>query len=312
MKGGWRAASIGLLSTAALFCQSTGDPVPAKWLHAGRLVVPDFNFSINSPRPNSRWTYRQVPNIQGQKATAFVVDPSPEGTYLIIIVNTRTDTSATKNFMNDLKTTLPKDWQAQDAHIEASAFPKKDSVKFAMTLRRPDQPPINFFGYIVPDRVTYELVDYTTEKTEPQQFNAFVRSFSVLSQTTELLSLSNITWALISLTVFATGILVGREFWKAHHEPRVAVPSNLPPPGPRMSFSRWKPKTQIGIGLGMCLCYICVAILDQIQGNSTQALGQLVYVLLGAYIAHRGRRRLQQEQAAEHSDSGPNIGPLDL
>lgn len=125
MKGCWKAASIGLLSTASLFCQSSGDPVPAKWLHNGRLVVPEFNFSINSPRPNSHWKYRQVPNIQGQKATAFIVDPSPEGTYLIIIVNIRTDTSATKNFINELQTSLPKDWQAQDARMEASAIPKK-------------------------------------------------------------------------------------------------------------------------------------------------------------------------------------------
>lgn len=181
-----------------------------------------------------------------------------------------------------------------------------------MTLRRPDQSTINYFGYIVPDRVTYELVDYTTEKTEPAQFRAFVKSFAVLPQATKLLSLSNITWALITLTVLATGTPVGREFWKVRHASRIAAPPNPPRPGPRISLSRRKPKTQIGIGLGMCLCCICVAILNQIQGNSTQALGQLVNVLLGAYIAHRGRRRLQQEQTAEHSYSGPNIGPLDL
>jgi len=185
-------------------------------------------------------------------------------------------------------------------------------VKFAMTLHRPDQSIIKFLGYIVPDRVTYELLDYTTEKTDAPQFKRFVASFAVLSQSTEILNLRNVTWAMILLTVFAIGIPVGIELWRARHEHRDVVPSTLPARSPRISFSRWKPKTQIGLGLGICLCFICVAIVDQIQRNSPQALGQLVYVLLGASLAHQGRRRLRQEQSAEISEGGPNIGPLDL
>lgn len=91
MKGCWKAASIGLLGAATLFCQSSGDPVPAKWLHNGRLVVPEFNFSINSPMPNSHWTYRQFPNIQGHKETAFIVESSPHSIYFVIVMDIQTD-----------------------------------------------------------------------------------------------------------------------------------------------------------------------------------------------------------------------------
>jgi hypothetical protein len=41
-----------------LLCQAGSKPVPAKWLHDGRLVVPEFNFSINSPSPDPKWSYK--------------------------------------------------------------------------------------------------------------------------------------------------------------------------------------------------------------------------------------------------------------
>lgn len=196
--------------------------------------------------------------------------------------------------------------------MEGSAFPKNGSEKLTLTLRRPDQTIQYDYGYVVPGHFSYVLMYSTTEKSESPQFNGFVASFAVLSQSSAILTLRNVTWALILLTVFAIGIPVGIEFWKTRHQHRAVSAPTLPAPSPRISFSRRKPKTQIGIGLGMCLCSIGVATMDQIQGNSPQALGQLSSVVVGACIAHQGRRRLRQEQVAEISNSGPHIGPLDL
>jgi hypothetical protein len=53
-----------------LLGQATPKPVPEEWLRDGKLVVPEFNFSVNSPSPQSRWTYTEM-NTRGKSSTAF-------------------------------------------------------------------------------------------------------------------------------------------------------------------------------------------------------------------------------------------------
>jgi hypothetical protein len=42
----------------SLLGQTGTKPVPDKWLHDGWLLVPAFNFSINSPSGDAKWSYK--------------------------------------------------------------------------------------------------------------------------------------------------------------------------------------------------------------------------------------------------------------
>src|SRR5436190_23438091 len=74
-----------LTSPCLLFCQDAGKPVPAEWLHDGRLDVPDFNFSIGSPNPDSHWTYLKLRSIQGFDATGFIVELPSKERFVVIV-----------------------------------------------------------------------------------------------------------------------------------------------------------------------------------------------------------------------------------
>jgi hypothetical protein len=48
-----------------VFSQITAQPVPSKWLREGKLIPEGFNFSIDSPDPDSEWSYAYLPDYQG-------------------------------------------------------------------------------------------------------------------------------------------------------------------------------------------------------------------------------------------------------
>jgi hypothetical protein len=69
-------ALILLASPCGGFCQDRGKPVRAERLRDGRLVVPDFSFSVSFPNPDAHWSYMALPDVRGDKATAFIVETS--------------------------------------------------------------------------------------------------------------------------------------------------------------------------------------------------------------------------------------------
>jgi hypothetical protein len=166
-----------------VFCQTASEPIPAKWLHGGHLVVPEFNFSMDSPNPDSKWSYRELPDIEGIKATAFIVDASAENNYMVVVWERggRMDSASTKSFINGMQKSLPKDWQIGDVHIEPTAVPMSDSAKFKVTLHLPSDSTLYTYGYAAFGKRTYMFFNYSSEPNEPLQFSRFVASFALLS-----------------------------------------------------------------------------------------------------------------------------------
>jgi hypothetical protein len=166
----------------SLFSETATEPVPPKWLHDGKLIAEDFSFSIDSPNPDSRWTFTRLPDIQGSKQAAFIVEPSTDTKYLITVSDKGGYMGSTKSFIVEMQKSMPKDWRVDRAKIEPSALPLKDSSKLTITIHLPNEATLYVYGYVVSgSNRTYMLLNYSPETAEPPQFKHFVGSFALLS-----------------------------------------------------------------------------------------------------------------------------------
>jgi hypothetical protein len=193
----------------ALFSQITTQPVPSKWLHEGKLTPEGFNFSIDSPDPDSEWSYAYLPDYQGSKWTLFTVDMSLGSRFAITVLDMRGEMGpeSTRKFVHGFQESMPKDWRVGDANIEPSAYPLKDSSKFKIEIHLPNDSVLYAYGYILTGIRVYVLLDYTVETTEPRQFTQFVSSFTFLSPNkSEMTFRSNALW--IGVTLAFQGLLI--------------------------------------------------------------------------------------------------------
>ncbi len=157
-------------------------PVPSAWLHNGKLAVEDFNFSIESPSSDSHWTYTRLPDVEGKKETAFIVDTSTSTRFMVIVWDKSGSmgSDSTREFVAGMQKSMPKDWRVDDAKIEASEFPLKDSSKLTITIHLSNEVTLYAYGYIVSGSRTYMFWDYSPGTTEPPEFKHFVGSFALL------------------------------------------------------------------------------------------------------------------------------------
>jgi hypothetical protein len=167
-----------------LLCQTA--PVPKRWLHDGRLVVSEFNFSIDSPSPDSKWSYKgDLPKVDGNGSTAFIAEAGEGIRYVVLVTeNVGKMTSTTPDqFAIGMRKTLPKDWQIRDSRLEASDVPLKDSRKFKVTIELPNGSTYFAYGYIVPGNRGYQTITFSPSPSEPRRFTHFVQSFALLHAT---------------------------------------------------------------------------------------------------------------------------------
>ena len=74
---------ICLAAPCVICCQTAGDPIPVKWLHDGHLVVPEFNFSVESPSTNSPgqavvdWRYIRHGGVKATRSAKVGVLAAP-------------------------------------------------------------------------------------------------------------------------------------------------------------------------------------------------------------------------------------------
>lgn len=183
MKSLFNVAVAVLSISHCLLCQTAPSPLPPKWLHDGHPVVPELNFSINSPRPDSQWSYQVFPKVDGYAATAFIVDAAADAKYMLMVLNTYGSKGSwnTKTFSEHMQRSLPKDWQLLSVQAESTDIPLKGSTEFKATLRLPNDIPFYAYGYIAPRNHFYEIVAYTADTAEPIPFQHFVQSFTLLS-----------------------------------------------------------------------------------------------------------------------------------
>jgi hypothetical protein len=177
--------ALAILGGPCLIAQTTTAPVPAKWLRDGKLFVEDLNFSIEAPNPDSKWTYSPQPDVQGKKATAFLVDASADSKFMALVWDQvgRFSSTDTKQFIDGMRKTMPKDWSVDDAKFEPSAFPLKDSMKLTITLHSNANREVALYvyGYVIfGGNHIYLLQVYSQDATEPSQFSHFAGSFALL------------------------------------------------------------------------------------------------------------------------------------
>jgi hypothetical protein len=184
--------ALSLISAAlgcvlSVFSQTPPEPVPFTWLRDGKLVAEEYNFSIDSLAPTSHWSYSRLADIEGSKATAFIVEVSTDTKFFVMVwdKSSRMDSDSTKHFVHDfvngMQESIPKDWRIDDARSEPSAYPLKDSLKITITIHPPNEATMYTYGYVVTGNRTYMLVDFSPKTAESPQFNHFVGSFALLS-----------------------------------------------------------------------------------------------------------------------------------
>jgi hypothetical protein len=172
------------LIPSSLFCQPGMKPVPANWLHDGRLVVPDLNFSINSPTSDAKWSYTgDLPKVDGNGSTAFILELGDHSKFVVNVIekSSRMESTNGDQFMIGMKKTLPKDWQIQGSRFEVSDVPLKDSRKFKVTIGLPNGSTYYAYGYIVSGNRSYQTITFSPSASEPIPFTQFVQSFTLLN-----------------------------------------------------------------------------------------------------------------------------------
>ena len=156
-----RRPAWGLFLLAVLACplwasfQTASKAVPAGWLHNGRLVVPELNFSVDTPTSNARWSYQEVANVQGSKATLFLVNASPDEDYIVTVLEKQSralNAKDTKSFVDGMLKSLPKDWRVRNVQIGPTDAQVRNSSRFAVTIRLPDESTVYQYGYIIPGK----------------------------------------------------------------------------------------------------------------------------------------------------------------
>jgi hypothetical protein len=175
------SVSAVLVWTNLLFSQTATQPVPSTWLHDGKLTVEQFNFSIDSPTPDSQWSYTALPDVGGGKRTAFIVEVADKKFMIVVWDKSNWDPVDKNKFVREMQESLPRDWRVQGARIEPSDFPLMGSSKLKAKISLPDFSTLFVYGYLVGGARTYSFFDYTTEAIEPPQFYRFVGSFALLS-----------------------------------------------------------------------------------------------------------------------------------
>ena len=188
MKTILNVALILMASPVFVCCDDHAKPVPSKWVHEGRLVVTQYNFSVGSPDPDSQWCYLDLPSIQGFKTTGFVVDSSANERFLVVVWESSSegrldDPSNKERFVERLRSGLPKGWAAiGEPQIEPTDVPVSGSSKVRTAIRLPgDGGLVYAYQYAVMGKRTYMLITYSSEPSEPPEFSRFVKSFAVLS-----------------------------------------------------------------------------------------------------------------------------------
>ena len=169
-------------SAFPLYSQTTTQPVPSTWFHDGKLVPEQFGFSIESPSPNSQWSYSPFPDLEGSKQTIFIVEDA--GKKFAITAWDKIGymgSGSTDTFVKGMQKSMPKNWRVEGVKIERSDFPIKGSSKVKAEINLPNSSTLYAYEYIVNGTRTYMLIDYSVENTEPSEFTQFVGSFTLSS-----------------------------------------------------------------------------------------------------------------------------------
>jgi len=265
----------------AIFSQTSSQPIPTKWQHDGRLVVPEFNFSLGSPNPDASWTYQQLPDIEGSKATAFIVAATKDENYAMVVMEKggRMDSASTKKFIGGMQKSLPKNWQVADAQMEPTSVPTPESTKFRVRLTLPGDSTLYSYGYVVPGKHTFMFMAYSPETTEPPNFTRFVSSFSLLAPSENTLPATtpqNGTSGLLLILAIVGAVAD----WRYKRE------GGVKPTG----------RDRLYFVLASLLCVGFLTILG-IRGASAEALGSLtgLFTVLLFAIWELGRWRIRRK-----------------
>jgi len=271
-----KALALILVSSCGLLCQTANEPIPPQWLHDGHLAAPEFNFSIDSPSPDSHWSRQVLKN----GATGFTVTDSTKESYVIFVLDggdgSRMDDPVNqKHFLEGMQKSSPEGWSVgADSTFEQSNFPTSGSWKIKTSIQRQaDGYILHCYAYIVTGRRTYTLLTYSAEPTEPPRFHSFVSSFFLLSPDANVLHTSDTTNATTGL-LFILAIFGAVSDWKYKRRGG--------------NGSTKTDKTLLASGVSLCVVLLVVL---GIRGASAEAIGSLaaefMIVIFALWQFHR-------------------------
>lgn len=146
----------------------TATPIPPEWLHDGRIVVPDLNFSIASPNPEWHWSYKTLSTAE-DKSTAFIAEVAPDTKYVVMVMDRGGSSESTKKFAEGMQKSLPKGWQITDVQSEPTSVPIAGSSKLRVTIHLPDDSTVYVHTYVASGKKTYLLLCYSPDRMVPPQ-----------------------------------------------------------------------------------------------------------------------------------------------
>jgi hypothetical protein len=191
-----------------LLGQATPKPVPEEWLRDGKLVVPEFNFNVNSPSPQSRWTYTEM-NTRGKSSTAFYAATSDVDQFIVFASEAGGGIDRQQyldGYVGGLRQSFPKNWNIEDTNYYESDFPETGSTRFLVKIRSKNGTTIFLHGYVVWSSHTWVLAQYSAEIIQSAEFKSFVRSFARLGPETGE-PIQSMTSSIVGLSIGLLAIL---------------------------------------------------------------------------------------------------------
>ncbi|MCX6641590.1 MAG: hypothetical protein NTW14_14080 [bacterium] len=200
-----------ILSPILANLQTVEQNVPQEWLHEGRLIVPDYNFSVASPSVDCQWSYQELGKIEGGKSTAFF-GKNPTGDIYVVTVwekQSRNNISEndTKEFVDGMMKSLPADWHVRNVDIKPVEIPLKNSTKILTTIDISNDSKIYQYAYLVTGKWCYTIAAFSLDSDEPPQFQSFVASFNFINATSNQVQ-SSFKESLMSIVFIVLGVLL--------------------------------------------------------------------------------------------------------
>jgi uncharacterized membrane protein YgcG len=158
--------------------------VPSEWVSGDTLTVSNLNFAITAPS-GWHWGQKELPDTQGKRVTGFVAVGPKGSVYAVLVWQKATEDrehADVQEFARGMAKSLAAGWTVLDVQVR-SAVPCAGSSALRTRLRSPDGQDYYLHGYVVPGRMTYHILAFGPDETEPPEFLGFACSLTFLDPT---------------------------------------------------------------------------------------------------------------------------------
>lgn len=160
--------------------------VPANQLDGTRLVLPEWNCSIETPGTN--WTWFAITAAVAPGSAQFVCyEPEQDIRFLLVISREHGKVSDKfmKGFMNGAKGAIAKQGMAtSDEKYQPSNIPiAGNSCRISFSITSKDGSKMTLINYVGSDANTYTIQCYAPQDADSEELTRFVSSLRLLTKT---------------------------------------------------------------------------------------------------------------------------------